>query len=154
MAHVSEKELWEYIQKTVPHLARSWKLSAEDVEDAASEVYLRVSVFTLDTRWRGYVQSTFLRLMIDQRRKKGRRVDEVKADVSGSRFEPREYQPSVNAEELIGQVRPTDQPYLLLMLDGFTEREIATIMGISHQRVNSRLRRIKKFIIDEYFGGK
>lgn len=49
----------------------------------------------------------------------------------------------------IGQLEPTDRSVCLLLLDGFSYREMAEILGISESNVGVKVHRIKQHLIRE-----
>lgn len=48
----------------------------------------------------------------------------------------------------IGELAPVDRSLLLLLLDGFSYREMASIVGISEDHVGVKIHRIKKRLAD------
>lgn len=48
----------------------------------------------------------------------------------------------------IGQLEPIDRSVCLLLLDGFSYREMANILGISESNVGVKVHRIKKYLIE------
>ena len=48
----------------------------------------------------------------------------------------------------IGQLEPTDRSVCLLLLDGFSYKEMAEILGISESNVGVKVHRIKQYLIE------
>lgn len=48
----------------------------------------------------------------------------------------------------IGQLEPIDRSVCLLLLDGFSYKEMATMLGISESNVGVKVHRIKKYLIE------
>lgn len=51
--------------------------------------------------------------------------------------------------EQIGQLEPIDRSVCLLLLDGFSYKEMAEILGISESNVGVKVHRIKQYLIQE-----
>lgn len=49
----------------------------------------------------------------------------------------------------IGQLEPIDRSVCLLLLDGFSYREMAELLGISESNVGVKVHRIKQHLIRE-----
>lgn len=49
--------------------------------------------------------------------------------------------------EQIGQLEPIDRSVCLLMLDGFSYKEIASLLGISQSNVGVKIHRIKRHLL-------
>ncbi|HVZ25974.1 MAG TPA: sigma factor-like helix-turn-helix DNA-binding protein, partial [Sediminibacterium sp.] len=63
-------------------------------------------------------------------------------------FSETEREQQILLDRLINELPEIDRAVLLLYLDQFSQREIATVMGISETNISTKISRIKKLLAE------
>ncbi|WP_286743011.1 RNA polymerase sigma factor [Roseivirga sp. UBA1976] len=160
MTEVQQKQIFESWLEThkgiLFKVVRSYCEQEEDREDLFQEiavnVWKSVSNFKNDCAVSTWVYRIALNQALKWKLKKSR--DQNKAD-NGEVvriLQPAEEKPDQRLEWLYGQIQQLDEidrSLCLLLLDGFSYKEMASIVGISENYVGVKINRIKKHLTEQ-----
>ena len=129
------------------HVARSLLWNDEDAEDAVQEAMLRAWKKRGALRDEARFEAWFMRIFINQCRDMQRGQIRRRAAVSDIQSRPEELPPEAAGDvgealdELPDELR---LPTILFYIEGYSQGEIARILGIGAEQVNTRLRRARR----------
>ena len=135
-------------------ILRAYAFTPDDQEDLFQEMAVQVWLSIPDFRGEAkpstwiyrvalFTASTWIRQK--QKRPPTRPLAEVEHTLT---FQPRPHDDRLDwLYEQIGRLEPIDRSVCLLLLDGFSYREMADILGISESNVGVKIHRIKKHLL-------
>lgn len=134
-------------------LVRVYAFNHHDQEDLFQEVVLQlwrsVPAFKGDAKESTYVYQVALFAAMAWSRKETKRTDQLSVSTElqeGQLFKPQPVQdPRLDwLYDRISEMKTVDRSLFLLLLEGYSYREIAELMGLSESNVGSRLTRLKQ----------
>ncbi|NKB34797.1 MAG: sigma-70 family RNA polymerase sigma factor [Pseudomonadales bacterium] len=147
------EKLWEELEPSIQRMLLSYEADPQLREDLAQNIFLALlaAVDRLDavTNIRAYVSRIVHNIATTHIAKEAKRKwVELDGDVIDEDKNPMNQLHSESASnQLMQAVRKLSIPYrqvLVLMLEDFSDQEIAEILGISHGNVRVRLNRAKQ----------
>lgn len=152
--HIFETWLREF-KSLLFKVVRAYAFSAEDRDDLFQEIAVQIWRSVPGFRHESAVSTWLYRVSLntamkwtrkERRHKEGRQSIEQASHVLRENTEP----PDERLEWLyreISSLNEIDRSLTLLVLDGFSYREMSKMLGISESNVGVRINRIKKYLI-------
>ncbi len=126
------------------------KMDAEDIlQEGFIKVFLNLGAFRNEGSLEGWVRKTMINTAINQYKKNIKYQNDIDVDVAvGVKYEGENVIEKLSADELLGLIHELPHGYKvvfnLYIIDGFTHKEISTMLDISENTSKSQLSRARQ----------
>ncbi len=137
-------------------VVRAYTLNNDDANDLFQEIAIQVWKSIPNFRGESAASTWLYRIALNTAirwSKRERKHNDGKQDFDSSAY-MLEYKPDQQDERLewlyyqIAQMDEVDKSLTLLLLDGFSYKEMAEMMGISDSNIGVKIHRIKKYLVE------